>query len=133
MSILPIEGKIVANHSPPAPSLMVHKPKSAAEKNMSDIRQFIKQGRALLMTLISGERKNTTGAEHVVLKKTHETSILVSTQAAGLIKVICNENVAKHFACVMDKEITDDYPVYPFYITIASFGNMDVHFPKRKR
>lgn len=41
-SIDPPESKIVPYHFSPVPILMVHEANSAAKKNTSDIRQFIK-------------------------------------------------------------------------------------------
>lgn len=63
----------------------------------------------------------------------HKTSILVFTQAAGLVQVVPNENVVKNYACMTEKEITDVYPGRSSYITIINFGKVNVHLPENLR
>lgn len=106
---------------------MVHEINSEADKNASDIRQSNYQDLAPLVTPTTCDRKYITVTRQVALKEIHETLVLVSTQAAGLIEIIPHENVAKTHACVTAKGIVDVYPGRPFYITIANFGNADVH------
>lgn len=38
----------------------------------------------------------------------------------------------KYSACMKDKEIMGIYPGYPFYFTIAYFGNVELHLPKHQ-
>lgn len=61
-----------------------------------------------------------------------ETPVLVSTQAAGLIKVILREKVAKSHARMTAKGIMDIYPGRSFHITVTNFGKIDVHLPKHQ-
>lgn len=86
---------------------MVHETKSAAEHNMSDIHQFIKQDPSLLLTATSGEAKYITVARQVVLKGMHNTSVLVFTQTEGLVYIITHENVAKNHTYMTAKGIKD--------------------------
>lgn len=62
-----------------------------------------------------------------------ETSVFVFTQAAGIVKVVLHEKVAKTYACITAKKIMDVYQSRPFYITIANFGKIDVHLAKHEK
>lgn len=85
-TIHPAEGKIGAHHSPPVPIMTVHEAKNEDKKNTSDMRQFMNRYHALLGTTTSGEPKYITAGRKVVLKAMCETSVVVATQAAGLIE-----------------------------------------------
>lgn len=85
------------------------------------------------MTPTSGEPNDITVFQQVLLKAMHETSVLVSTLAGGLIGEIPYENLAKHHACKAAKGIMKAYPGHPFYTTIASFDKVVLHLPKHLR
>lgn len=75
--------------------MMIEKAESEAEKNASDIRQFIDQDPAQLVKPISGQSKNFTMSRHVVPKAMCDYPVFVSTQSADLIREVTQENVAK--------------------------------------
>lgn len=93
---------------------MRHEAKREAEKNTSDDPQFIDQDRALLVMHTSDEPKYATDALQVVVKAMRETSVSVSSQAAGLVEVVPHKHLARHCACMTAKEVMDVYWVVSF-------------------
>lgn len=77
---------------------MVHEEKSEDKKKTLDIHQLIKKDPALFTTPTEGEPKNITVALQLVLKRVYKTSVLVSSEAAGLIVVNYHPNIAEHHA-----------------------------------
>lgn len=62
---------------------------------------------AVLMTLSRSDTKYITVAGKVDLKAMYQTNNLVSTQMAGLMKMIVYKTLAKNLACITAKGITD--------------------------
>lgn len=132
-SINPTERKIAPHHCPPVSILIVHEARSAIEKKEDlRIRQEVEEDLELFVTPTCCDPKNITVAQRVELEAVCETPVLVSTKAAGLIKVFSHEKIAKHNAYTTAKGITDAYPDRPFYVTIANFSKFDVNLPKRR-
>lgn len=129
-SIHQAKEKIVPNHTLPVPTVMVQEAESEAEKDMSDIHQFIHQNQTLFVTPIRGKVKYITVARKLFFKAMCETPASASTQAAGPLNIISHENVSKNNACMPAREFMDAYAAHPFYPTVSSFGKADVHLPK---
>lgn len=87
----------------------------------------------LLVTFTSREPEYTTMARQVVAKAINKTSILASTQSSGRIQVAPHEIVARDHTGMTAKRTMDVYPRRPFYMTIASFGKIDVHLLKHRK
>lgn len=75
------------------------------------------------------EPKYITVIQQVDFKAIWKTTVLVSTQMTGLIKVAPHERVAKTYACMTAREIMDAYSARRFYNIIARFGTADVNQP----
>lgn len=132
-SIHLLERKIVPYHSPPRKSPYIHEANSKAAKNKSDIRQYFEQGRELLVKPTNGVPQNIRVARQVVKNAMSETTVLVSSQAAGLIVVNNHLNVANNHARIIAKRITDAHPARPVYIRIVNLGTGDVPFLKHQK
>lgn len=129
----PAERKIVPHPSPPGPNLMIHEAISGAEKNTSDIRQFIEEEPALLVTPISGKPKCITNARQVVLNVMCKTSVLVCTQLLGLVEVVSHENIAKMEAWMTAEGMMVVYRVRFFHITKTNLSKVNVHLRKHRK
>lgn len=90
--IHPVERKNVPQQSPPLPILMVQEGETDTNKNNTETRQGNEQKLALLVTPNICERKSIAVVRKVVLRATSETTVLVSTQAAGIMDVILCSN-----------------------------------------
>lgn len=75
------------------------------KKEASDIRQSNTEDLPLLVTTTESDPKQITVARWVVLKTKCETSVLVSTQAAGLIEVVIHESAAKIHAYMAKRKL----------------------------
>lgn len=123
---------IVPHHSLPVPILMVNNGKCEAEVNTSDIGQINDQDLTPLVKPTCNEPRCITAARQVVLKAICETSVLVSTQALGLLQVATRKNVDKTPVCTTARGIMGVYPRRLIYITISNFGKVDVHLQKHQ-
>lgn len=74
-----------------------------------------------------------TAAIQVVMKAIRETSVLVSTQAVGLIKRAPHEKVVKIYACMTATRIVGVYPGPPTYVKFSNVHKVDVHLPKHQK
>lgn len=63
----------------------------------------------------------------VLFKALSETTLLLSTQTAGIIEAVTYEKVAEHHACITVKGIADADQGRLIYSTIAEFGKADVN------
>lgn len=70
-------------------------------KEKSDNRPSNNEGLALLVTPPEKEPKYITPSRQVVQKALSETSVLFSTQAAGVIPVVPHHNIAQSHASRM--------------------------------
>lgn len=113
--------------------MIVQKAKREAQKSTSDVRQFIEQDPALLVTLTESDPKNITVARPVALKKMCKILFLASTQNGGLIEVIPHPNLAEGHACMMAIGIMDVYIGRPFRTIIATLGKKEVHLLKHQK
>lgn len=86
---------------------MVHQAESEAEKNTSDMRQFLEQYTAVLVTSIEHDPKNISSARQVGLKGMCEIPVKVSTQAICLIEAIPHPKVADSHPSMTAKGIMD--------------------------
>lgn len=120
----PSEGKVIPYRSQPVPILMRHEAMRTAKDEKAHSRQKDTKRLALLMTPSRFERQNITVVRQVVLKAMLETSVLTSTQAAGLMNMIFHENLAKNRTCMTAIDVMDAYRGLPFYITIANFERL---------
>lgn len=88
------ERTIVLHHSAPTHIQMVYEARNEAKSDKLDSRLEGGRDFALFLTPIRCEFRATTIARLVVLKAMGEAPVLVSTQAADLVEVVCHEKVA---------------------------------------
>lgn len=125
-SVHPAERKIVPYHSLPVHILMISKVRSATEKEEeSDNRQTSTEDLVLLVTLNKSEPRLIKDWRQVVLEAMCESSVLVSTGAAGPVAVSPNDVVAKLPALMMAKKNTDVCLGRQLYVLIANFSKVD--------
>lgn len=98
----------------------------------TETRQVDEKELALLVAPTRCKHESIMIARQVALTATCWIQGLVSTQAAGLIKVVFREDLIKNHACMTAQDIADVYLGRHFYITIANFGIADARLSKRR-
>lgn len=126
-SIHPSERTAISYHSPPLPVLTIHKASTEAIVSRCSTRQDITEAFAPLLKHSRYDSQYITVAQKVVLQTIYAALVLVSTQAACLIDVLCIENEIKLLSCIMAKIVVKLYRSRSFYHTFAHFSKAQVN------
>lgn len=128
----PAKGSVFKHYSPPVSILMVSEPWSAHDENKWVNPQRIEKDSTPFVFPAPSDHSKITNACQVVLKAMGERPVLVSTKTVGLINVVGYDKMAKNLAFMTAKYITDLYQRRPYYITMATFGSVGTHLPKKE-